>query len=58
VGSHGSLHALHMLVPLLVSRPAGPGPWRTVDLFPTLLRALGEPLPAGLDGVPMVSGVV
>jgi arylsulfatase A-like enzyme len=50
VSSHGALHREHMLVPLLVSRPASRAPMRTVDVMPSALDALGEPTPAGLDG--------
>jgi hypothetical protein len=49
-GSHGGLHRDHMLVPALVN-----GRWardwlRTVDLFPSILAALGLPVPPHLDG--------
>lgn len=49
-GSHGGLHRDHMLVPALVN-----GRWardwlRTVDLFPSILAALGRPVPPCLDG--------
>ncbi len=49
-GSHGSLHRDHLQTPLLLNRPLPPGPHRTVDLYPTLLQALGLPVPPGLDG--------
>jgi hypothetical protein len=49
-GSHGGLGADHMLTPALVNarwiRPL----LRSVDLFPSILSALGLPFPAGLDG--------
>jgi hypothetical protein len=49
-GSHGGLHRDHMLVPALVN-----GHWqrdrlRTVDLFPSILAALGQPIPPHLEG--------
>jgi arylsulfatase A-like enzyme len=50
VSSHGALHREHMLVPLLLSRPARVSPRRTVDVMPSALRALGVPVPPGLDG--------
>ena len=51
VSSHGALHREHMLVPLLASRPFARAPRRTADVMPSALRALGLPVPAGLDGV-------
>ncbi|MEO6447270.1 MAG: alkaline phosphatase family protein [Gemmatimonadaceae bacterium] len=48
--SHGALHRDHMLVPLLLNRPAASPPRRTVDVMPSALAALGLPVPAGLDG--------
>jgi hypothetical protein len=50
VSSHGALHREHMLVPLLLNRPARGHPRRTVDVMPSALAALGKPIPAGLDG--------
>ena len=50
VSSHGALHREHMLVPLLLNRPARVPPRRTVDVMPSALRALGLPVPPGLDG--------
>lgn len=49
---HGSLIADHMLVPIAASIPLPDVPVRTVDLMPTMLDALGVPVPDGLDGVP------
>ena len=48
--SHGALHREHMLVPLLLSRPAIGTPRRTVDVYPSALRRLGRPMPDGLSG--------
>ena len=50
-GSHGTLHRDHMLVPAAINArwPADVA-LASVDLFPTILGALGKPIPAGLDG--------
>jgi hypothetical protein len=47
---HGSLIRAHMHTPLWANRRLGSVPLRTVDLFPTMLHWLGEPLPDNLDG--------
>lgn len=57
VSTHGSLHRDHMLVPLLVNRPATSQPGRLVDLFPSALNSLGAPLPPGIDGRPFLPAV-
>jgi len=49
--SHGALHREHMLVPLLTNHPIARVPRRTVDVMPSALKALGIPIPPGLDGV-------
>jgi hypothetical protein len=50
-GSHGALERDHMLVPAAVNaRWASDRPLCTTDLFPTILSALGLPVPAGLSG--------
>jgi hypothetical protein len=49
-GSHGGLHSEHMLVPALVNGFWARERFRTVDLFPSILAALGRPIPASLDG--------
>ncbi len=49
--SHGALHREHMMVPLLVNRPAARAPRRTADVGPSAVRALGLPEVPGLDGV-------
>jgi len=54
VSSHGALHRDHMLVPVLLNRPAARRPRRTVDVMPSALRALDRAVPAGLDGVSFV----
>lgn len=51
VSSHGALHREHMLVPLLLNRPATGVPRRTVDVMPSALAALGITAPKTLDGV-------
>ena len=50
VSAHGALHRDHMLVPLLLARPAAGTPRRTVDVMPSALTALGLAAPEGLDG--------
>jgi hypothetical protein len=50
VSSHGALHREHMLVPLLLNRPVGGTPKRTVDVMPSALATLGKPIPPGRDG--------
>jgi hypothetical protein len=54
VSSHGALHREHMLVPVLLNRPATRRPRRTVDVMPSALRALDRTVPAGLDGISFV----
>ena len=48
--SHGALHREHMLVPLLMNNAVASRPRRTVDVMPSALKALGIPIPPGLDG--------
>ena len=53
-GSHGSLHHKHMIVPLLYNKTG----WdsrsvRTVDLFNTILKWSGKPIPKNTDGLPL-----
>jgi hypothetical protein len=50
LSSHGALHREHMMVPLLINRPARIAPRRTVDVMPSALAALGKRVPPGLDG--------
>lgn len=47
---HGSLIQAHMHTPLWANRRLGSVPLRTIDLFPTMLDWLGEPLPQAIDG--------
>jgi len=42
---HGTLHREHIQVPLACSHKLAGGPWRTADVFPTVLAALGQPIP-------------
>lgn len=50
VSSHGALHRDHMLVPLLTNRRYSASPRRTTDVMPSVLAAVGRPIPSGLDG--------
>ncbi len=50
VGSHGALHREHMRIPAAVNAPWPTTLLRSVDLFPTVLHALGKPCPPHLDG--------
>jgi hypothetical protein len=54
VSSHGALHRDHMLVPLLMNRPAATSPKRTIDVMPSALRALGIDIPASVEGEPFL----
>jgi hypothetical protein len=49
-GSHGGLHRDHMLVPALANGRWARDRLRTVDLFPSILAALGQPIPPHVDG--------
>jgi hypothetical protein len=49
-GSHGGLHRDHMLVPALTNGRWARSRIRTVDLFPSILSALGKAIPDGIDG--------
>lgn len=48
--SHGSLHELHMRVPVISNVRFKERPVRTVDTFPTFLNLLGYPVPDYVDG--------
>lgn len=52
-GSHGSLHEMHMRVPLLSNVSFKPRPLRTADVFPTIMQLLGHDIPGHIDGVPL-----
>jgi hypothetical protein len=49
-GSHGGLQREHILVPALVNGQWARNRLRTVDLFPSILAALGQPIPKHLEG--------
>ena len=49
-GSHGSLHKDHMVVPVLISRPARYDCVRTADIFSSIVHYLGFEVPRGVDG--------
>ncbi|MBN1282328.1 MAG: alkaline phosphatase family protein [Proteobacteria bacterium] len=51
--SHGSLHHSHMRVPLITNLRLEYRPARTADVFPTVLKLLGSPLPGHIDGLPL-----
>jgi hypothetical protein len=50
VSSHGALHREHMLVPIVMNRPATRTPRRTVDIFASACDALNVASPAQIDG--------
>jgi predicted AlkP superfamily pyrophosphatase or phosphodiesterase len=56
---HGGIAREDMLTTMLIAGPGVPHKEldyaRTVDLLPTLLALLGKPLPANLDGRPLVA---
>jgi len=57
-GGHGGLRPADLFVPMALAGPGVPkgqtvAVSRTVDLVPTLLKLLGKPLPAHLDGKPL-----
>lgn len=54
-GSHGSLHAEHMFVPVITNVKLPSRPFRTLDLFPTLLNLLGKKYPEGIDGKGLIT---
>ena len=49
-GSHGGLHRDHMMAPAAVTGTWSQQNIRTVDLFPSILQALGKPIPGAIDG--------
>ncbi len=56
---HGGIRDVEMLVPMAIAGPNVPKGTvtaaRTVDLMPTLLQALGKPIPSGLDGISLIA---
>jgi len=52
--SHGALLREQMIVPIVCSHPIDARPARTVDVFPTILKLMGKPIPAGIEGQSLV----
>jgi bisphosphoglycerate-independent phosphoglycerate mutase (AlkP superfamily) len=52
--SHGALFREHIVVPLCLNTKIKKEFVRTVDIYPTVLRLLGRPIPKGIDGVSLV----
>jgi predicted AlkP superfamily phosphohydrolase/phosphomutase len=52
--SHGALFRDHMLVPLVMNAKVDKEFIRTVDIFPTILSFLGQPIPNNIDGISLV----
>jgi hypothetical protein len=52
--SHGSLASEHMHVPLAVNFKINREYPRTVDLYPTILHLMGQPIPERIDGISLV----
>ena len=50
-GSHGSLHASHMRVPIITNAKLKNRPARTADVFSTVLSLLSYEVPSYCDGV-------
>ena len=53
-GSHGSLYKDQMLVPVVTNASLPQETFRTVDIFPTMLKLLDKPIPPSLDGQSLV----
>jgi len=49
--THGALVPEQMEVPVIISHPVEADRFRTVDVFPTVLRLFGQEPPTGIDGV-------
>jgi len=52
--SHGALFRDHMIVPFVINANLEKEFIRTVDIFPTILRCLNQPVPDNLDGVSLL----
>lgn len=52
--SHGALLREQMIVPILSSHPIPVRACRTADVFPTILRLTGKPVPSDVDGISLV----
>lgn len=48
--SHGGLHREQMKVPFVTNVPLPPGPVRSADIFPLVLKLMGRTVPAVIDG--------
>ena len=53
-GSHGSLIKEHMLVPVISNVKLKDEKFRTVDVYPTILKLLGYEMPSNIDGKPLI----
>ncbi|EKD41758.1 MAG: hypothetical protein ACD_73C00544G0001, partial [uncultured bacterium] len=53
--SHGALCDQHMKIPFIMNYPINRNIIRSVDVFPTILKLTGKQIPAGIDGVSLVS---
>ena len=52
--SHGALFRDHMIVPFVINAKLEKELIRTVDIFPTVLNCLNQPVPDNLDGVSLI----
>ena len=52
--SHGALFREHMVVPLCINKEIKKKFVRTADLYPTIVRLLGHPVPDWVDGTSLV----
>ena len=52
--SHGALFRDHMIVPFVINAKLEKEFIRTVDIFPTVLNCLNQPVPDNLDGVILI----
>jgi hypothetical protein len=52
--SHGALFRDHMIVPFVINAKLGKELIRTVDIFPTVLNCLNQPVPDNLDGISLI----
>ena len=52
--SHGALFRDHMIVPFVINAKLKKEFIRTVDIFPTVLNCLNQPVPDNLDGVSLI----
>ena len=54
--THGALVPSQMYVPVIISHPVAADHFRTVDVFPTVLRLMGRQAGEGIDGIVLASG--